>query len=55
MGKSFMNISHNLPNVPVHDLVIQNRENELVVGTHGRSIYITKLDTVQKAYEAFKK
>ncbi|MEP6711692.1 MAG: hypothetical protein ABJA37_04705 [Ferruginibacter sp.] len=55
MGKSFMNMSQHLPNVPVHDLVIQNRENELVVGTHGRSIYITKLETVQKAYEATKK
>ncbi|MDB5202442.1 MAG: glycosyl hydrolase [Ferruginibacter sp.] len=51
-GQSFMSMSHNLPNVPVHDLVIQTRENELVVGTHGRSIYITKLDEVQKAFDA---
>ena len=55
MGKSFMNMSQHLPNVPVHDLVIQSRENELVVGTHGRSIYVTKLDAVQKAYDATKK
>ncbi|MEO6538014.1 MAG: hypothetical protein ABIT07_12950 [Ferruginibacter sp.] len=53
-GKAFMNMSNHLPNVPVHDLVIQNRENELVVGTHGRSIYITKLDAVQKAYDDMK-
>jgi len=51
MGKTFMNMSHKLPHVPIHDLAIQLRENELVVGTHGRSIYITKLDTVQKAYD----
>jgi len=29
-----------LPLVPVHDLVIQEREQDLVVGTHGRSIFI---------------
>lgn len=46
-GKNFMNMSHKLPNVPVHDMVIQPRENELVVATHGRSIYITKLKAIQ--------
>lgn len=49
-GKTFMSMSHNLPRVPVHDLTIQQRENDLVVGTHGRSIYITSLDSVHKAY-----
>ena len=49
-GVTFMNMSHNLPNVPIHDLVIQTRENELVVGTHGRSIFITKLNDVYKNY-----
>lgn len=34
--------------VPVHDITIQTRENEIVIGTHGRSIYIAKLDDVQK-------
>ncbi|MBL0357334.1 MAG: glycosyl hydrolase [Chitinophagaceae bacterium] len=53
MGKTFMTIGCNLPRVPVHDLVIQERENELVAGTHGRSIYIAKLDSVYKAYEKF--
>ena len=51
MGKTFMSAGMNLPRVPVHDIAIQQRENELVVGTHGRSIYITKLDAVHKAYE----
>jgi photosystem II stability/assembly factor-like uncharacterized protein len=53
-GQSFMNMSHQLPNVPIHDLVIQVRENELLVGTHGRSIFITKLDEIQKIYESEK-
>jgi len=51
MGNSFMSMSNHLPRVPIHDLVIQERENELVVGTHGRSIFITKLDSVHKAYD----
>ena len=29
-----------LPRVPVHDLVIQEREDDLVIGTHGRSIWV---------------
>jgi ligand-binding sensor domain-containing protein len=52
LGKSFMNMDNNLPRVPIHDLVIQQRENELVVGTHGRSIYITKLDSIHKIYNS---
>jgi hypothetical protein len=47
-GKTYMRFSTNFPRVPVHDLVIQKSENELVVGTHGRSIYIAKLDSVQQ-------
>jgi photosystem II stability/assembly factor-like uncharacterized protein len=51
MGKSFITLDNHLPRVPVHDMVIQQRENELVVGTHGRSIYITKLKEIQKLYD----
>ena len=54
MGRSFMTIGSNLPRVPVHDIVMQQRDNEMVVGTHGRSIYIAKLDAVQAAYEKTK-
>ena len=53
LGKNFMNMGNHLPRVPIHDLAIQERENELVVGTHGRSIYITQLDTVHKIYNHF--
>ncbi len=54
IGKSFMVLDHHLPRVPVHDIVIQQRENELVIGTHGRSIYISKLDVLHKVYEKLK-
>jgi photosystem II stability/assembly factor-like uncharacterized protein len=47
-GNSFMAWNGGLPkSVPVHDIAIQTRENEIVLGTHGRSIYIAKLDDIQ--------
>ena len=36
-----------MPNAPVHDLAIQAREADLVVGTHGRSLWIAELDHVR--------
>ncbi|MBK8520848.1 MAG: glycosyl hydrolase [Chitinophagaceae bacterium] len=51
MGKSFLTLDNNLPLASVHDIAVQQRENELVIGTHGRSIYITKLKEIQKLYD----
>ncbi len=48
-GNSFMMWNGGLPkSVPVHDIAIQVRENEIVLGTHGRSLYVAKLDDIQK-------
>jgi hypothetical protein len=55
MGNTFMSMSHQLPRVPIHDITIQKRDNDLVIGTHGRSIYITSLDSVHKVYDLFQK
>ncbi|MGB1120523.1 MAG: glycosyl hydrolase, partial [Saprospiraceae bacterium] len=49
-GKTFMAMS-DLPDAPVHDLVIHPRENDLIVGTHGRSIYITNVEHLQALNE----
>ncbi len=47
-GKSFMMWNAGLPkSVPVHDIAIQERDNEIVLGTHGRSLYVAKLIDVQ--------
>ncbi len=47
-GQQFMMWNAGLPkSIPVHDIAIQERENELVLGTHGRSFYISKLEDVQ--------
>jgi len=50
-GKSFMALG-NLPSVPVHDIAIQKTANEIVIGTHGRSIYIASLDSIHKVYKS---
>jgi hypothetical protein len=47
-GQSFMAMGGGLPNVPVHDLKIQARDKDLVVGTHGRSIYIADIAQIQQ-------
>ncbi|MFN3940882.1 MAG: hypothetical protein ACK4IY_09860, partial [Chitinophagales bacterium] len=46
-GNSFMLFSDDLPRVAVHDLTIQNRDKDIVIGTHGRSIYKADLEEVQ--------
>ncbi len=46
-GVTFMAFSNGLPNVPVHDVVVQKREKDLVVGTHGRSIYVGDIAPIQ--------
>lgn len=47
-GESWKAMSNNLPTVPVHDLIIHPRENDLVVGTHGRGFYITDISPLQE-------
>ncbi|NNK83802.1 MAG: glycosyl hydrolase [Flavobacteriaceae bacterium] len=46
-GESWEVFNNGLPNVAVHDMVIQPEANELLLGTHGRSIYKTRLDQIQ--------
>lgn len=38
---------HTIPNVATYDMVIHPREQELVVGTHGRSVYVIDLEPIQ--------
>ena len=39
-GESWHSLGKTLPTTPVHDLVVHPRENELVIGTHGRSVFV---------------
>jgi len=55
-GTHWTQLEGGLPGVPVHDLQIQARANDLVLGTHGRGIYIlddiTPLEQLAKAKAA---
>jgi hypothetical protein len=39
-GQNWMKWTQGIPTVPVRDIVVHPRENDLIIGTHGRSIYI---------------
>lgn len=47
-GISWQDFSNGIPKVAVHDAVIQKKAKELIVGTHGRSIYKIDISKVQE-------
>ncbi|NQY05692.1 MAG: glycosyl hydrolase [Flavobacteriaceae bacterium] len=51
-GDSWEVFSKGLPNVAIHDLVVQSEAKDLVVGTHGRSIYKTNIEPLQQLANA---
>jgi len=48
-GNNWQSLQLNLPVVPIHDLAVQARDNELVAATHGRSFWI--LDDLNLLYQ----
>lgn len=50
-GENWQPFMNGLPPVAVHDLVIQAEAHDLIVGTHGRSIYKVNLKSVQQLNE----
>lgn len=42
-GKNWSQMKNNMPTQPVHDLKIHPRENDLIVATHGRGIWIADI------------
>jgi hypothetical protein len=54
-GASFMRMFNGLPPVAIHDMVIQPREHDLVVGTHGRSIYIAHIGEMEQLNDSMRK
>ena len=47
-GGRWHSLSTNLPTTPVHDLVIHPRDGEIVIGTHGRSVWVADLAAVRE-------
>jgi photosystem II stability/assembly factor-like uncharacterized protein len=48
-GASWLELNQDLPRVSVQDLLVHSRDNDLVIGTHGRGIYI--LDQIRPLQE----
>jgi photosystem II stability/assembly factor-like uncharacterized protein len=51
-GVTWHSLCANLPTTPVHDLRIHPRDGELVIGTHGRSVFVADLDPVRALIDA---
>ncbi len=51
-GGRWVAMRGDMPNVPVHDLQVHPREQDLVVGTYGRAIFVTDVSWLQQVTEA---
>ncbi len=47
-GANWQVFSNGIPKVAVHDLVLQEREKDLIIGTHGRSLYKANIAPLQQ-------
>ena len=54
-GGKWLRVKSNLPTVPIHEIVFHPRDNDMIVATHGRSIWILDDATpLQQMAEAMK-
>ncbi len=54
-GGKWTRIKSNLPTVPIHEIIIHPRDNDMIVATHGRSIWILDdISPLQQQAEAMK-
>ena len=46
-GNSWAVLTGGLPHVPVHDLIVHPREKDLIIGTHGRSVFVADISSLE--------
>jgi hypothetical protein len=46
-GETWSALTGGLPHVPVHDLIVHPREKDLIVATHGRSIFVASISSLE--------
>jgi hypothetical protein len=51
-GANWNSLGEGLPTIAVHDLVVQARDRELVIGTHGRGFWILDVSGLDELNEA---
>ena len=54
-GKRWHSLKCNLPTNPVYDLRIHPREKELMIGTHGRGVYLLPVKPIHQLSEMIEK
>lgn len=47
-GKNWYSLKNNLPTNAVYDLRIHPRDKELMIGTHGRGVFLLSVETLEK-------
>jgi len=53
-GQTWASLGTNLPTAIINDLVVHPRDHQLVIGTHGHSIYVLDVNPVQEWDEALR-
>ena len=51
-GAKWVKMNNNMPNIPVHDLLVHPRENDLILGSYGRDLWISDVGALQEMSEA---
>jgi hypothetical protein len=51
-GARWVKMNNNIPNIAIHDLLVHPRENDLVLGSYGRGIYVTSIGALQELSSA---
>jgi photosystem II stability/assembly factor-like uncharacterized protein len=51
-GRRWNKLSSGLPTVAVQDLIIHKRDGDLILGTHGRGIYVANITPLRHAHKA---
>jgi photosystem II stability/assembly factor-like uncharacterized protein len=51
-GRKWVKMNNAIPNVPVHDLLVHPRENDLIVATYGRGLFVTDVTPLQEMNES---
>jgi photosystem II stability/assembly factor-like uncharacterized protein len=46
-GETWLALTGGLPHVPVHDLIVHPREKDLIVATHGRSVFVADISALE--------
>jgi hypothetical protein len=47
-GASWVKMNNNMPDVAVHDLLVHPRDNDLVMGSYGRGLWVTDVGALQE-------